>query len=157
MLSTEEDTREEIEKLPLWLKIVPHIDLVSGVKGCGSAEDYMDALYIFYASIDEKSQELDQFLLSEEYTMYALRVHSLKSMARLVGARDLSNLAARLEEAARKEDFVTIKAQTPALLKAYREFSVRLAPITQEEAAKARKQEPSMLRFRSMSSLSKAE
>lgn len=144
VLSTEEDTREEIEKLPLWLKIVPHIDLVSGVKSCGSAEDYMDALYIFYAAIDEKSQELDQFLLSEEYTMYALRVHSLKSMARLVGARDLGDLAARLEEAARKEDYVTVKAQTPALLKAYREFRVRLAPITQEEVARARKQEPAV-------------
>ena len=136
---SEEDTRLEIEKLPLWLKIVPHIDLVAGIANCGSADDYMDALYIFYSSIGEKSDEIRIFVQAEDWTMYALRVHSLKSIARLVGAKKLSDMAAALEKAARENDIATVRRDTHVFLDTYREFSTLLAPFEEDEAKKAMK------------------
>ena len=121
-----EDPREEIEKLPLWLKLVPQIDLVSGIANCGSADDYLDALYVFYSSIDEKSKELEHFLHYEDWTMYALRIHSLKSVARLVGAKKLADKAAELESNTRSEKYPPVRKDTPDFMRAYREFSVLL-------------------------------
>ena len=124
-----EDPREEIEKLPLWLKLVPQIDLVSGIANCGSADDYLDALYVFYSSIDEKSKELEHFLHYEDWTMYALRIHSLKSVARLVGAKKLADKAAELESNTRSEKYPPVRKDTPDFIRAYREFSVLLKEL----------------------------
>ena len=127
-----EDTREEIEKLPLWLKIVPHIDLVGGIKNCGSADDYMDALYIFYSSIDARADELQSYLENDDMTMYALRVHSLKSMARIAGAVKLGAKAAALEKAAREGDEEFVRRNTAEFLSDYRKFKAALSPLDEE-------------------------
>lgn len=129
------DPRPEIDKLPLWLKIVPHIDLVAGIANCGSADDYLDALYIFYSSIEEKSNEIQSYWQDEDLTMYALKIHSLKSMARLVGAEDIGKLAAKLEAAAREGDSKVIRKDTKELLDKYRDFSKLLSKFDEGEAA----------------------
>ena len=138
------DIKKEIEKLPVWLKIIPQLDLSAGVNNCGDHEDYLDALYIFYSSVDEKADELENFLEYEDWTMYALRVHSLKSMARLVGAKKLGKIAAMLEAAAREENYDLIRRETSDFLKAYREFKASLSPLEDEEifANKAKEPEP---------------
>lgn len=127
------DQREEVEKLPLWLKLVPQIDLMAGISNCGSAEDYLDALYVFYSSIDEKSEEIEHFLYYEEWTMYALRIHSLKSMARLVGAKKLADKAADLEAAARSENYRIVHRDTPDFIASYREFKKLLSELSSED------------------------
>ena len=127
------DIKKEIEDLPVWLKIIPQLDLSAGVTNCGDHEDYLDALYIFYSSVDEKADELESFLEHEDWTMYALRVHALKSMARLIGAKKLGKTAAMLEAAAREENYSLIKRETGDFLKSYREFKNSLSPIEDEE------------------------
>lgn len=129
----EEDARDELDKLQLWLKIVPHIDLSAGINACGSAEDYVDALYIFRSSIDEKSDDIEKHLDREDWTMYRLGVHSLKSMSRLVGARDLANMAASLEELTDKGETDRIRQKTPELLTQYRQFKKRLDPLMDDK------------------------
>ncbi len=119
----DEDTRSEIEKLPLWLKIVPRIDLVAGITNCGLAEDYMDALYVFYSSVSEKADDIESFFNNKDWTNYSLCVHSLKSMARLVGAKKLADAAAVLENASREGDEELVRSNTPDFLESYREFS----------------------------------
>ena len=128
------DQREEIEKLPLWIKLVPQLDLSAGITNCGSADDYLDALYIFYSSIDEKAEELEHFLYYEDWTMYALRIHSLKSMARLVGAKKLADKAAILETAARSENYPLVRRDTPDFIDSYREFDLLLDELSEKEA-----------------------
>lgn len=141
-LSINQDAaKEEIEKLPMWLKIVPHIDLVQGIANCGSAEDYLDALYIFYSSIDEKADELSGFLSAEDWTMYALRVHSLKSMARLIGARKLGEDAAFLEEATRADRISDVQKNTPAFLLSYRKYLETLSPLSEDKQYSAPEKE----------------
>ncbi len=125
----EGDVKDELDKLPMWIKTIPHIDLVAGLANCETAEDYMDALFIFYSSIEEKASEIEFYLSHEDWTMYTLRVHSLKSTAALVGARKLSEMSKKLESAAKLADHEGVRADTPALLKAYREFADLLSPI----------------------------
>ncbi len=136
------DIKKEIEKLPVWLKIIPQLDLSAGVTNCGDREDYLDALYIFYSSVDEKADELESFNEYEDWTMYALRVHSLKSIARLIGAKKLGKTAAILEAAAREENYSLIKRETWDFLKSYREFKHSLSPIEKEEIFTNKTKEP---------------
>ena len=131
--SSPEEIKDELDKLPLWLKIVPHIDLDAGIKSCGSAEDYIDALYVFRSSIDEKSEEIETCAGDDEWTMYRLAVHSLKSMARLVGARNLAALAADMEERADRGDHAGIKERLDELLHEYRRFIKLLDPLMEDE------------------------
>ena len=88
---------------------MPHIDLDAGIKSCGSAEDYIDALYVFRSSIDEKADEIELHAGNSDWTMFRLAVHSLKSMARLVGARNLGAIAADMERRADNKDYNGIK------------------------------------------------
>ena len=132
-LPEDEEIKDELDKLPLWLKIVPHIDLDAGIKNCGSAEDYVDALYVFHSSINEKSDEIELYAGNGDWTMYRLAVHSLKSMARLVGARTLGAIAADLEEKAADESYEGIKDKNKDLLFEYRRFSKLLEPLKADE------------------------
>ena len=123
----EDDTRDEIEKLPLWLKLVPRIDLVAGITTCGTAGDYMDALYVFFSSVGEKSEEIEELLKKEDWNGCSQALHSLKSMAGLVGARKLADAASVLEEASMEENAELLRLEAPGFLESYREFSSILA------------------------------
>ena len=126
------DTRDEIEKLPMWLKTIPHLDLVTGITNSGSAEDYLYSLYIFYSSIEDKCDEIKTHYDNSDLTMYKLCVHSLKSMARLIGARALFKSAAALEASAESGNLDSINRDTVNLLSSYRKFSDALSPISDD-------------------------
>ncbi len=125
---------EEIALLPAWLTKSDREDLNlrAGIGHCQTTKDYLNALSVFVRSISEKSDEIEQLLQKEDWKSYTLRVHSLKSIARLVGADALSDLAAALETAGEQTDVDRIKEETPALLEQYRAFSPLLAHITAE-------------------------
>ena len=125
---------KELHELPEWTRLLPGIDLAVGVDNCDTAEDYLDALAVFAASIDEKSDEIERLWNEKDYETYTLKVHSLKSMARLIGANLLSSLAADLEFAGKHGDTETIKEKTPSLLSKYRVYAKHLSRLTDERA-----------------------
>ena len=130
---SKEEIEAELAKLPVCLKVVPHIDLIKGIINCGGAEDYTDALYIFHSSYSEKAGEIEDFFTKEEWTMYGLKVHSLKSLARLIGAAELGEEAAALEKAAHEGDLSYIRRKTAPFLRSYRSFAESLTPFAEEE------------------------
>ncbi|MBQ9199764.1 MAG: response regulator [Lachnospiraceae bacterium] len=133
---TDEDKTKRINKekeiLPTWIFDINGLDAEDGLLHCGNANDYINALTIFATSIDEKSKDIEELLGDDNIQMYTLRVHSLKSMARLVGANELSQLAARLEAAGKKGDMTTVGENTDELLKLYKSFKEPLAQLVEE-------------------------
>ena len=133
----DEEKRQELqqkaEELPDFLLRVEGIDPLAGIEYCETAGDYLGALKVFASSIPEKAREIEDFYNSSNFSMYALRVHSLKSIARLVGAGKLSDMAAGLEYAAKQGQFDTLKSLTPSLLAQYRAFDQSLAPLRGEK------------------------
>ena len=125
---------KELHEFPEWTRLLPGIDLAVGVDNCDTAEDYLDALAVFAASIDEKSDEIERLWNEKDYETYTLKVHSLKSMAQLIGANLLSSLAADLEFAGKHGDTETIKEKTPSLLSKYRVYAKHLSRLTDERA-----------------------
>lgn len=132
-----EKLKEELAKLPDWLSEVPGLDLSFGMGNCDTADDYMDALSVFAASVTEKANEIERLLEEDDFSHYALKVHSLKSMARLVGAIGLSTAAAELETAGKSGDIDTVREKTPELLSTYRAYAEQLALLDKDREGSA--------------------
>lgn len=114
------------------------VNITEGLRNCSGAEIYMDAARNFYDAIEEKSGDIEGFAAVEDWTNYTVLVHALKSSARLIGAGQLSVLAASLEAAGDKaktgaqEGIAEIKEKTPSLLEQYRAYRSKLAPLFEE-------------------------
>ena len=111
---------KELSSLPSWLKSVPQLDLRSGIEHCDTAAAFMDTLTVFLQSISEKAANIEQFERDKNWPMYLLRIHSLKSVAKLIGANSISERAADLEYACEHHEYALIHALTPALVDEYR-------------------------------------
>ena len=117
------------------------VNIADGLHNCSGADIYMDAARNFYDAIEEKSAEIEQFAVDEDWGNYTVLVHALKSSARLIGAGDLSALAASLEAAGDKakagdaDGKTEIAEKTPLLLEQYRSYKAKLAPLFEEFAA----------------------
>ena len=98
-----------------------------GIRFCGSKEGFVEAAGAFFDTIAEKADEIEDAYNREDYDFYTIKVHALKSGARLIGAGELSGMAEKLEDAGKAGDIEYIKANTYDLLAAYRTYSDRLS------------------------------
>ena len=110
-------------------KSIPGIDYDAAVTNCGSEDTFIQALQIFYDSLDKKSGDIERFWHEGDVKNYTVLVHALKSSARLVGALNLSENAKYLEACGDKNDTAEIDAKTPALLSQYRGYKPVLAEV----------------------------
>ena len=129
---SEENSPEE-PQLPDWLASVPLLDPEKGVQFCGGNVEYLEALSLFERSIKFHATEIERFWKAKDYDTYTIKVHSLKSMAKSIGATELSRLAAELESAGKDGDADSIDAGTDTLLTLYRSLSEPLAKIHGEK------------------------
>ncbi len=125
------DGNKEDTPLPDWLSDIPLISTRRGVEFCGGNEEYLDALKIFGASIEERADELETLYKNRDYKNYTVKVHALKSMAKSVGAAELSELAAEMEEAGKKHDLAALTAGAEVLLSLYRSLAEPLKRLNE--------------------------
>ena len=100
------------------------IDIETAITNSGSQENLKEMLCQFYLSIDENSSLIETYFNDIEIKLsdFRIKVHSLKSTARLIGALELSQKAKDLEVAADNKDINYIKQYTPNLLSSYRSY-----------------------------------
>ena len=100
------------------------IDIEAAITNSGSQENLKEMLCQFYLSIDENSSLIETYFNDIEIKLsdFRIKVHSLKSTARLIGALELSQKAKDLEVAADNKDINYIKQYTPNLLSSYRSY-----------------------------------
>ena len=127
-VSEQADENEEAEETSPY-KNIPGIDYNAAVTNCGTEDTFVQALEIFYNSLDKKADEIEGFEREKDIKNYTIKVHALKSAARLVGALKLSDDAKYLEACGDKNDEAEIEAKTPALLSLYRSYKPVLAKV----------------------------
>ncbi|MBQ7153974.1 MAG: response regulator [Synergistaceae bacterium] len=118
---------EEEETSPY--RNIPGIDYDAAVTNCGTEETFVQALEIFYNTLDKKAGDIERFEQEKDIKNYTVLVHALKSAARLVGALQLSEDAKYLEACGDKNDIAEIEAKTPALLSQYRSYKPILEKV----------------------------
>ncbi len=111
---------------------VPGLLVQNGLNYCGSKEGLMKSLEIFFKGIDNKSAEIEELWKKRDLENYTIKVHALKSSARLIGAEQLSHMAEALEYAGKAKDMEKIDRETEELLSVFRGFSETLRPIFRE-------------------------
>lgn len=99
-------------------------DTEDGLEYCaGNVDLYYEMLEFFGDSCPEKSEALQSFYDVRSWKEYEVKVHALKSNARMVGANDLSEKAGELEKASGDKDTAFIDANHDALLAAYADIA----------------------------------
>lgn len=112
------------------------IDKEVAIVNSGSEESFLSVLAIFYDSIDEKAAEIGNYFDQKDYEGYTIKVHALKSSARLVGALKLSEDAENLEMAGKAGDISFILKKHDSLMDELMAFKEPLAKFFAENPVK---------------------
>lgn len=111
------------------------IDIPLGIKNCGSSEAYLPLLKIFYEYLDQKVGEIEGFYASENWKDYTIKIHALKSSARLIGVMSFGEEAQLLENAGKNGDLEYIRQNHKDFIAEYLSFKAPLAGVFAEEAS----------------------
>lgn len=104
---------------------------------CVTTELWEESAKNFYKMIPTISQEIQEYFAVKDYENYTIKVHALKSSARLIGAMELSDLAAQLEKYGDSKEIEQIELLTPTLihsLEAYTQNLFYLMPSVNENS-----------------------
>ncbi len=82
-------------------------------------EERKALIKIFVSTIQETAKNLDQLLEAEDIKNYTIKVHGLKSTARLIGEMSISSKAEALEKAGNENDWDYIKSHHKELIREY--------------------------------------
>lgn len=122
----EKEKQERLERLAEEI-VIPGLDVKSALKLAGSDTLFWQILKEFAKSIPKKSKLIQQCLDEEDWKRYTIEVHALKSFSRQAGALELSELAAKMEQAGNNNDTVFIFAHHDGMMEQYRSYGPILA------------------------------
>ena len=105
------------------------IDVRAGLENSKYIDSYLQLIRLFYLSYEERTEELARYCEEGDVKNYTIRVHGLKSSARIIGANDLGEKALLLEEAGKNSDIEYIKENQEAFFEAYRIVRDTLEPV----------------------------
>lgn len=121
------------------LREIKEIDIEAALKNCGTQEVLESAVKNYYSSISNKADELQGFYENENWTDYCTKVHALKSTSRLIGLKELSELAAWLEEKSDQKDSSAVKNRHDGMMEIYTSLEEKLKPLFENEKSAAEK------------------
>ena len=124
VLDTEET--QPVENPADALPVIEGLNVAEGIKNCGSLELFYDLLNDFYKLIDTKSEKVENCLDKGLIRDYTIEVHALKSMARMIGALELSEQFYQMEMLGNAGETELIKKRTPDILVLYRSYKAVL-------------------------------
>ncbi len=113
------------------------LSISDGINFCGSKKAFLAALNTFYETLSAKACEIENAFNNEDYSLFTIKVHALKSSARILGISDLSLQAEALENAGKAEDHAFIKEHTPQLLSLYHLCKEKLSFLSSDGGGEA--------------------
>ena len=127
---------EELTEMPeemKWIYETEGIDVEEGIKNSGGISQYIFSLNLFFDTIDGNLKIIRDSFDSENIRLFTIKVHALKTSARIIGAKGLSNLCYSLEEAGNKHDMDYIKENAGRLLEDYTAYKDKLARLKKDD------------------------
>ncbi len=136
-----EEAVEELTEIPeemRWIYETEGISVPEGIKNSGGISNYLFSLRLFLDTIDSNAGVIREAYGDGNLRLYTIKVHALKSSARIIGAMPLSELAASLEEAGNRGDRDFIDGHAAELLSDYGAFQEKLARLNADAAEGSR-------------------
>ncbi len=104
-----------------------------GISFTGNEERYVAAIQRYLKGYEKNKRDMISMLEAGDLEDYRIRVHSLKSNSKMIGASELSKKFSDLESAAESKDVEYIRSIAPRVLTAYDELITFLAPFGKME------------------------
>ena len=133
---TSADAGDEMTEIPgdlEWIYDVSEISVEEGIKNSGGISGFIFSLNLFLDTIDGNAKVIRDAYDEGNIRLYTIKVHALKSSARIIGAGELAELAAAIEDAGNHEDMGFINENNQKLMTLYEEFKDRLSRLKQKE------------------------
>ena len=130
-----ECTSDEESAMPDALKAIDGdlIDVKHGLTNSGNIDLYMPVLRMFLDTIDEYHDQIDGYYNENDIKDYTIKVHALKSSARIIGADHLADEAQELENAGKSEDMDFIREHNGEFLDEYLKFKPLLEGLFEKD------------------------
>ena len=113
------------------------ISTEEGIGYTGGEEKYISALQRFVKGYENNRDQVKEFLATSDTEGFCVRVHSLKSNAKMIGADGLALAFEELENASRRFDLAAMKEKTGPALDLYADVIEAIRPIGEMEPVKA--------------------
>ena len=121
--SDSENWKDELPK-------VRGIDWDEAIKHLPTKDILLATICEFRRDIDDEAAELDEYFADIEtgdnLNLFKIKVHALKSSARLIGAGMLSEGAQEIEDACKENNLTIVREKYPYMINYYRSFRERL-------------------------------
>ena len=104
------------------------LDTKTAIERLGSADLFMTVLKEYYVSIEKKADTIQEHYEAGDIHAYTVEVHALKSASRQIGAMELADTAAELEQAGNEGNTALIREKTMPMLEVYRSLKDVLRP-----------------------------
>ena len=95
---------------------------------------YVSVLAEYANDSETKVRELQKYYDTEDWENFLVRIHSIKSSSRMIGADELAKTARNIEEAAQEMDIVYVKDMFPKFLPEYQKTAEALQRIYDVDA-----------------------
>ena len=118
-----------------WYAHIKGIDADTALRNCADEDTFKNILKMFYENMDANRATLDGFFEAEDYQNYTVKIHALKSSARLIGALELGEKAALLEKAGKEGDTAYIKENHASCMEYYESYREILADVIKKYIA----------------------
>ena len=110
------------------------IDVRKGISLAGGIfKDYLQILIAFYNDGLEKIEEIKKSLETNNFSLYAIYTHALKSASANIGAYELSETAKTLEMAGKTEDSAFIQKYNPKFIVDMEELLSNVGKVIEQE------------------------
>lgn len=121
----QEDESEKIRQL----RTITELDVEQGILNCGSEKGYVSVVDVFHKTAKQNADAIEAYDSTGDLENYTIKVHALKSAARIIGAMELSDRAKELEMAGKAGEVDVIRQKNGSLLHAYRELDEKLGVV----------------------------
>ncbi len=110
------------------------INLEEAQRTCGTEEIWISAVKNFFETVPSLATEIEKFMKAEQWKEFTIKVHALKSSARLIGAIELSEQAAYLEQAGEISDAESIWERAPQTIELLRNYRIWLNDVVKKSS-----------------------
>lgn len=117
--------------------VVGDLDVSFALKFLGNENLFWSVLNVYYRAIEKKAKLIKSLEESEDWPGFTIEVHALKSSSKQIGAIDLSEKAAALEQAGNARDSAFIHRHTDDMLEQYLGYLPVFKPFYPEEEEEA--------------------
>lgn len=94
------------EELQYLKELLPMVEVEQGIRNCGGEiQDYLNVLNIAYQYGEKQLEELKTLKEQKDYENYTIKIHSMKSTTRNLGAIQLSDKAKEQEMAGKEGEY----------------------------------------------------